>query len=144
MPTAAENRGRADLPGPIGPYRVLEILGEGGMGTVYLAEQQEPVQRRVALKVVKLGMERKAVLARFQAERQALAMMEHENIAKVLDAGIGGDGRPFFAMEYVPGVPLGEHCEVARLPLRARLELFVQVCTGVQHAHQKGIVHRDL
>jgi serine/threonine protein kinase len=140
MPSAAD----ADQPHSIGCYRVLETLGEGGMGTVYLAEQHEPVHRRVALKVVKLGMDSRAVLARFQIERRALELMTHENIARVLDAGIAADGRPFFAMEFVPGVPLTDYCAGHGLPLRARLELFAQVCEGVQHAHQKGIVHRDI
>ncbi|MBK8095520.1 MAG: serine/threonine protein kinase [Planctomycetes bacterium] len=144
MTAAAPDPDAPGLPDRIGSYRVLEVLGEGGMGTVYLAEQHEPVHRKVALKVVKVGMDTRAVLARFQTERQALERMEHEHIARVLDAGVGPDGRPFFAMEYVAGVPFTDYCERHALPLRARLELFIRVCGGVQHAHQKGIIHRDL
>ncbi|MHC5066800.1 MAG: protein kinase domain-containing protein, partial [Planctomycetota bacterium] len=131
-------------PERIGPYRILDILGEGGMGTVYLAEQKEPVRRRVALKVIKLGMDTKEVLKRFEAERQALAMMEHSCIARVLDAGATEGGRPYFAMEYVKGIPISQYCDEQKLGLKARLKLFQQVCSGVQHAHQKGIIHRDL
>lgn len=134
----------ADRPQWLGSYRVLDVLGEGGMGTVYLAEQQAPVRRTVAVKVVKLGMDSRAVLVRFEAERRALERMEHEHISKVLDAGLLADGRPFFAMEYVPGPTLTEHCRRQESSLRERLELFVRVCQGVQHAHQKGILHRDL
>ncbi|MCB9871756.1 MAG: SUMF1/EgtB/PvdO family nonheme iron enzyme [Planctomycetes bacterium] len=128
----------------IGPYRILEVLGEGGMGTVYLAEQRHPVRRRVALKVVKLGMDTKAVLKRFEAERQALSLMEHGSIARVLDAGATDAGRPYFAMEYVKGVPITDYCDRQKLDVRDRLTLFLQICAGVQHAHQKGIIHRDL
>ncbi|MCI0456386.1 MAG: serine/threonine-protein kinase [Gemmataceae bacterium] len=135
----------------IGPYRLLEPLGEGGMGTVYLAQQQEPVKRLVALKVIKPGMDSRQVIARFEAERQALALMDHPHIAKVLDAGTtGGEpggvspGRPYFVMELVQGVPITQYCDEHRLTTRARLELFVAVCQAVQHAHQKGIIHRDL
>ncbi|MEZ5966831.1 MAG: bifunctional serine/threonine-protein kinase/formylglycine-generating enzyme family protein [Planctomycetota bacterium] len=131
-------------PETIGPYRILETLGEGGMGTVYLAEQREPVQRRVALKVIKLGMDSKQVLARFQAERQALALMNHDCIAKVFDAGTTERGQPYFAMEHVPGVPITEHCDRHELSVDERLSLFKKVCAGVQHAHQKGVIHRDL
>ena len=131
-------------PERIGPYKILDILGEGGMGTVYFAEQKEPVRRRVALKVIKLGMDSKQVLNRFEAERQALALMEHDSIARVLDAGATQTGRPYFAMEYVKGIPLGRYCDENKLGIRARLELFRQVCAGVQHAHQKGVIHRDL
>jgi serine/threonine protein kinase len=122
----------------------LERLGEGGCGTVYLAEQKEPVHRRVALKVIKLGMDTKEVIARFDAERQALAMMDHPNIAKVLDAGTTDNGRPYFVMELVHGVPVTVFCDERNLSTTARLELFIQVCHAVQHAHQKGIIHRDL
>ncbi|MEZ5966830.1 MAG: bifunctional serine/threonine-protein kinase/formylglycine-generating enzyme family protein [Planctomycetota bacterium] len=131
-------------PETIGPYRILETLGEGGMGTVYLAEQRQPVQRRVALKVIKLGMDSKQVLARFQAERQALALMNHDCIAKVFDAGTTERGQPYFAMEHVPGVPITEHCDRHELSVDERLSLFRKVCAGVQHAHQKGVIHRDL
>ena len=130
--------------GTIGPFRILETLGEGGMGRVYLAEQTAPVQRRVALKLIKLGMDMDQVLARFEVERQALAMMEHDNIAKVFDAGTTETGQPYFVMEYVPGIPLTTHCDEQQLSTRERLELFTQVCAGVQHAHQKGVIHRDL
>ncbi len=128
----------------IGPYKILETLGEGGMGTVYLAEQSEPVKRRVALKVIKAGMDSKAVIARFEAERQALAMMDHPCVAKVLDAGTTERGLPYFVMEHVPGVPITEHCDRQRLGIKARLDLFMRVCEAVQHAHQKGIIHRDI
>lgn len=134
----------ASQPDRIGPYRILETLGEGGMGIVYLAEQTHPIRRRVALKLIKLGMDSKAVLTRFDAERQALALMEHENIAKVLDAGLAENGRPYFAMEYVNGPSLTQYCQEQHLGLRDRLELFRQICAGVQHAHQKGVIHRDL
>jgi serine/threonine protein kinase/tetratricopeptide (TPR) repeat protein len=127
-----------------GPYKLLEQIGEGGMGVVYMAEQEQPVRRRVALKVLKAGMDSAQVLARFEAERQALALMDHPNIAKVLDAGTTGSGRPYFVMELVKGVPITAFCDEHRLALRERLELFVPVCQAVQHAHQKGIIHRDL
>ncbi len=128
----------------IGPYRVLETIGEGGMGVVYLAEQLLPVQREVALKLIKLGMDTKEVVARFEAERQALAMMNHPSIAKVYDAGATPEGRPFFVMEHVPGVPITEHCDRQRLTTQERLLLFIKVCEAVQHAHQKAVIHRDL
>ncbi|MGK0304244.1 MAG: serine/threonine protein kinase, partial [Planctomycetota bacterium] len=128
----------------IGPYKILETLGEGGMGTVYLAEQQEPINRRVALKLIKLGMDSKAVVARFEQERQALALMDHEGIAKVFDCGTTDRGQPFFVMELVKGIPLDSFCEQNKLSLPDRLLLMKQVCGAVQHAHQKGIVHRDL
>jgi serine/threonine protein kinase/tetratricopeptide (TPR) repeat protein len=127
-----------------GRYKLLEQIGEGGMGAVWVAEQREPVKRQVALKLVKPGMDSKAVLARFEAERQALALMEHSNIAKVLDGGVTQQGRPFFVMELVKGMPLTEYCDARRLNVRERLHLFVQICSAVQHAHQKGIIHRDL
>jgi len=132
------------LPNQIGPYRILELLGEGGMGVVYLVEQRTPVRRRVALKVIKVGMDTKQVIARFEAERQALALMSHAGIARVLDAGATAEGRPYFAMEYVPGIPITKFCDQQRLSMRQRLELFVQVCEAIQHAHQKGIIHRDI
>jgi formylglycine-generating enzyme required for sulfatase activity len=131
-------------PRSIGRWKVLEVLGEGGMGLVYLAEQTEPVRRRVALKLIKLGMDTREVLARFDRERQALAMMDHPNIARVLDAGAAEDGRPYFVMELVKGLPLTEYCDRNSLPLKERLALFEQVCHAVQHAHHKGIIHRDL
>jgi len=128
----------------IGPYEILEPLGEGGMGLVFLAEQREPIRRRVALKVVKPGMDSREVLARFESERRAVALMDHPNIARVHEAGVTAGGRPYFAMEHVQGSPVTEYCDRRRLPLRSRLELFLQVCRAVQHAHQKGIIHRDL
>ncbi len=128
----------------IGSYRLLEQIGEGGYGTVYLAEQREPVTRRVALKIIKLGMDTKQVIARFESERQALAMMEHPNIARVLEAGATAQGRPFFVMELVRGVPITEFCDDAKLAIRGRLGIFLDVCAAVQHAHQKGVIHRDL
>ena len=130
-------------PQRIGPYQILEVLGEGGMGVVYLAEQKEPVRRRVALKLIKLGMDTKDVIARFESERQALALMSHPNVASVLDAGATEQGRPYFVMEYVPGIPITDYCDKHRLGVRERLELFTHVCEAVQHAHQKGIIHRD-
>ncbi len=153
----------------VGPYKLLQQIGEGGMGTVYMAEQTHPVQRRVALKVIKPGMDSRQVIARFEAERQALAMMDHVNIARVLDAGtvfepeglnraadvIGGlpqkrmaddpgFARPYFVMELVHGVPITQYCDDNQLTLRQRLELFIPVCQAIQHAHQKGIIHRDI
>ncbi|MFN0019182.1 MAG: serine/threonine protein kinase, partial [Pirellulaceae bacterium] len=127
-----------------GRYKLLEEIGEGGMGTVWVAEQIEPVRRKVALKLIKAGMDSKSVLARFEAERQALAVMDHPNIAKVLDGGLTETGLPYFVMEYVKGVPITEYCDATRLSIPERLHLFVQVCQAVQHAHQKGIIHRDL
>jgi len=128
----------------IGPYRLLEQIGEGGFGVVFLAEQQQPVRRRVALKVIKPGMDTRQVTARFEAERQALALMEHPNIARVLEGGETATGRPYFVMELVRGVPVTEYCDRHHLTVRQRLELFATICHAVQHAHQKGIVHRDL
>jgi len=127
-----------------GRYKLLEAIGEGGMGSVWLAEQREPVKRKVAVKLVKAGMDSKQVLARFEAERQALALMDHPNIAKVFDGGMTDQGRPYSIMEYVKGVPLTAYCDSARLSLKERLNLFLPVCQAVQHAHQKGIIHRDL
>jgi hypothetical protein len=158
---AAVETGASDqheVPGAlIGPYKLLERIGEGGFGTVYLAEQKEPVRRKVAVKVIKLGMDTRQVIARFEAERQALAMMDHPHIAKVLDAGTTPSpsqgegrgeglsaGRPYFVMELVKGVPITQYCDEQRVPLRERLALFSDVCHAVQHAHQKGIIHRDL
>ena len=143
-PTETVRPPQSALPESVGPYRILELLGEGGMGVVYLAEQTEPVRRRVALKVIKHGMDTNQVVARFEAERQALAMMDHPCVAKVFDAGSTERGRPYFAMEHVQGVPITEHCDTQRLTTRERLELFQQVCEGVQHAHQNAIIHRDL
>ena len=127
-----------------GRYQILRPVGEGGMGTVYLAEQREPIRRRVALKVVKLGMDTSQVLARFDNERQALAMMDHPNIAQIFDAGATSKGRPYFVMEYIEGAPITEYCDRERMTTRERLGLFLAVCRGVQHAHQKGVIHRDL
>ncbi len=128
----------------IGRYKLLQQIGEGGCGVVYMAEQFEPVRRRVALKIIKLGMDTKSVIARFEAERQALALMDHPNIAKVLDAGATETGRPYFVMELVRGAKITEYCDEKKLSTRGRLDLFVQVCHAVQHAHQKGIIHRDI
>src|SRR5262245_3153648 len=128
----------------IGRYKILEKVGEGGCGMVYVAEQTEPVRRRVALKVIKLGMDTKQVVARFEAERQALAMMDHPNIAKVLDAGTTDVGRPFFVMELVRGIRITDYCDQNNLPTQERLDLFMKVCQAIQHAHQKGIIHRDI
>ena len=134
--------------GPIGQfiqnYRINEKIGEGGMGEVYAAEQTKPVQRKVALKVIKLGMASRDIIARFESERQALALMNHSNIAQVLDAGTTDQEQPFFVMEYVDGVPITECCDAATMNTEERLELCLQVCAGVQHAHQKGIIHRDI
>jgi serine/threonine protein kinase len=128
----------------IGRYKLLQQIGEGGCGMVYMAEQEEPVRRRVALKVIKLGMDTKSVIARFEAERQALAMMDHPNIAKVLDAGATETGRPFFVMELVRGIKITDYCDQNKLSTQERLGLFMQVCNAIQHAHQKGIIHRDI
>jgi len=132
------------MPREIGPYKLLEQLGEGGFGTVWLAEQSAPVRRRVAIKIIKPGMDSRAIVARFEQERQALAIMDHPNIAKVLDAGTAPDGRPFFVMEYVAGEAITTYCDKSRLDVKTRLELFTGVCDGVQHAHHKGIIHRDI
>jgi eukaryotic-like serine/threonine-protein kinase len=130
-------------PPQIGPYRLIERIGEGAMGEVYLAEQQTPVRRRVALKVIKPGMDSREVIARFDVERQTLALMSHPSITHIIDAGTT-DGRPYFAMEYVPGIPLTKYCDQHRLSIDERLKLFLQICDAVQHAHQKGVIHRDL
>jgi non-specific serine/threonine protein kinase/serine/threonine-protein kinase len=128
----------------IGPYRLLQRAGEGGMGEVWLAEQVTPVRRQVALKVIKPGMDTAHVVARFEAERQALALLDHPAIAKVFDADATPEGRPYFAMEFVRGEPINAYCDRHRLSKRERLDLFLRVCDAVQHAHQKGIIHRDL
>ncbi|HEX5272450.1 MAG TPA: serine/threonine-protein kinase, partial [Gemmataceae bacterium] len=136
---AAEAGGTA-----IGLYKLLEQIGEGGMGTVWMAQQTEPVKRLVAVKLIKAGMDSQQVVARFEAERQALALMDHANIARVLDAGTTSAGRPYFVMDLVKGVPITRYCDEHRLTPRQRLELFLPVCQAVQHAHQKGVIHRDL
>src|ERR1043165_1819127 len=128
----------------VGPYRLLEVIGEGGFGVVWLAERREPMVQRVALKVIKAGMDSKAVIARFEQERQALAVMDPPNGAQVHDAGTTALSRPYFVMEHVAGLPITEYCDKHRLTLRQRLELFIPVCDAVQHAHHKGIIHRDL
>lgn len=139
------NAGHFPTPGNyIGPYKILVTLGEGGFGIVYLAEQEKPIRRQVALKIIKLGMDTKQVVARFESERQALAMMDHPNIAKVFDAGATKTGRPYFVMELVRGRPITDYCDQERLGIESRLQLFTQVCRAVQHAHQKGIIHRDI
>jgi serine/threonine protein kinase/Flp pilus assembly protein TadD len=135
----------AEGPGTIvGPYKLLQQIGEGGMGVVFMAEQAEPIERTVALKIIKPGMDSRQVIARFEAERQALAMMDHPNIARVLDAGTTATGRPYFVMELVKGLPITKYCDEKQLSLRERLEIFLPVCHAVQHAHQKGIIHRDI
>ena len=139
-----ETHGAESVGDVIGAYKLLEKIGEGGFGSVWMAEQREPVRRRVALKIIKLGMDTKQVIARFEAERQALAMMEHPNIAQVFDAGSTETGRPYFVMEYIKGVPILEFCDAERLDTEARLQLFIRVCQAIQHAHQKGIIHRDI
>ena len=142
---STEIRSLSEQPGDvIGPYKLLQQIGEGGMGVVYMAEQTQPVERRVALKIIKPGMDTQQVIARFEAERQALAMMDHPNIAKVLDAGTTATGRPYFVMELVKGLPVTQYCDEQQLSPRERLELFIPICQAVQHAHQKGIIHRDL
>src|ERR1044071_3473005 len=128
----------------IGQYKLLQQIGEGGCGVVFMAEQEQPVRRRVAIKVIKLGMDTNQVVARFEAERQALALMDHPNIAKVLDAGATDTGRPYFVMELVRGVKLTAYCDQNILSTEERLRLFIQVCHAIQHAHQKGIIHRDI
>jgi WD40 repeat protein/tRNA A-37 threonylcarbamoyl transferase component Bud32 len=146
-PTADATVALAVEEGPgtvIGRYKILEQIGEGGFGVVYVAEQREPVKRRVALKIIKLGMDTKQVVARFEAERQALALMDHPNIAKVLDAGATDTGRPYFVMELVKGIPITRYCDQEKLDTAERLDLFIKVCHAIQHAHQKGIIHRDI
>jgi serine/threonine protein kinase/tetratricopeptide (TPR) repeat protein len=145
QPMLAVDEPIRERPGTIiGPYKLMEQIGEGGMGLVFVAEQQHPVRRRVALKVIKPGMDTRQVIARFEAERQALALMDHPNIAKVHDGGETASGRPFFVMELVKGVPITEYCDQNQVPVGERLELFLHVCHAVQHAHQKGIIHRDI
>lgn len=145
QPPLFSDRPIAEGPGTrIGPYKLLQQIGEGGFGVVYMAEQEQPVRRKVALKIIKPGMDTKEVIARFESERQALALMDHPNIAKVLDAGATENGRPYFVMQLVKGVPITEFCNHNHLPPEGRLELFIQVCNALQHAHQKGIIHRDL
>jgi serine/threonine protein kinase len=142
---AASPRTRSEEPGSmIGPYKILQLIGEGGMGMVYMAEQQHPIARKVALKIIKHGMDTRQVIARFEAEQQALALMDHPNIARVFDAGSTQAGRPYFVMELVHGIPITDYCDRNSLPNQERLRLFQSVCHGVQHAHQKGIIHRDL
>jgi serine/threonine-protein kinase len=150
-PTASFLAATADAPAMterpgavIGPYKLMEQIGEGGMGMVFVAEQTQPLRRQVALKVLKPGMDTRQVIARFEAERQALALMDHPNIAKVHDAGQTASGQPYFVMELVKGVPITEYCDQNRVPIRQRLELFLHVCQAVQHAHTKGVIHRDL
>src|SRR5262249_54295405 len=128
----------------IGPYKLLQQIGEGGMGAVFMAEQMQPVQRKVALKIIKAGMDSRQVIARFEAERQALALMDPPNIRRVFDGGETASGRPYFVMELVKGVPITNYCDAHQLTPRERLELFIPVCQAVQHAHQKGVIHRDL
>src|SRR6202451_3654950 len=128
----------------IGPYHLLQPIGQGGMGEVWLAEQKQPVRRRVAVKLIKAGMDTREVVARFESERQALALMDHPTIAKVFDAGSTPQGRPYFVMEYVTGIPITDYCDKHKMTPRERLELFIQVCQGVQHAHQKAIINRHL
>src|SRR5882762_3879495 len=125
-------------------YRLLQQIGEGGCGVVYMAEQEEPLRRRIALKIIKLGMDTKSVIARFEAERQALALMDHPNIAKVFDAGATDTGRPYFVMELVRGIRITDYCDQNHLSTAQRLDLFTQICKAIQHAHQKGIIHRDI
>ena len=144
VPTASFANGAGGPGGQIGPYKLLSVLGEGGFAVVYLAEQQGPVKRRVALKVIKPGMDTKQVIARFEAERQALALLDHPNIAQVFDAGMTDAGRPYFVMEHVKGLSLTRHCDREKLGIEERLKLFLQVCEAVQHAHQKAIIHRDI
>ena len=132
-------------PGTVfGPYKLLEQIGEGGFGVVFMAEQQRPVRRKVALKVLKPGMDTRQIIARFEAERQALALMDHPNIARVFDGGETPSGRPYFVMELVRGIPITDFCDQNHLTIRERLGLFVNVCQAIQHAHQKGIIHRDI
>jgi WD40 repeat protein/tRNA A-37 threonylcarbamoyl transferase component Bud32 len=143
--TVVVNPSPAEEPGDkIGRYKLLEKIGEGGFGAVYLAEQKEPVKRRVALKIIKLGMDTRQVVARFEAERQAVALMDHANIAKIFDAGATASGRPYFVMELVRGPPITQYCDANHLPPAKRLGLFIQVCRAIQHAHQKGLIHRDI
>ncbi|MHC4062735.1 MAG: serine/threonine protein kinase, partial [Planctomycetota bacterium] len=142
MASSAPSMG--ELGDRIGRYKLLSVLGEGGMGIVCLAEQKHPIRRQVALKVIKPGMDSARVIARFETERQALALLDHPNIAHVHDAGTTEAGRPYFAMEYVKGLPITEYCDRHKLTIEDRLKLFLQICHAVHHAHQKGIIHRDI
>jgi serine/threonine protein kinase len=141
---AVDGADRSRTPASLGSYRLIRRLGEGGMGIVYLAEQSGPITREVALKVIRPGLDSQKVLARFSSERQILANLSHPGISRVYDAGATPDGRPYVAMEYVPGTSLTRFCDEARMPVRERLELFLQVCAAIQHAHQKGVIHRDI
>src|SRR6267143_6653289 len=142
---AAQRFPAGEKPGDrIGHYKLLQQIGEGGCGVVYMAEQEAPVRRRVALKIIKPGMDTNNVMARFEAERQALALMDHPNIAKVLDAGATESGRPYFVMELVRGIKITDYCDQNNLSTRERLNLFIKVCHAIQHAHQKGVIHRDI
>ncbi len=141
---AKEGPSEASAGTVIGPYHLLQAIGQGGMGEVWLAEQKQPVRRRVAIKLIKAGMDTREVVARFESERQAVALMDHPAIAKVFDAGSTSAGRPYFVMEYVPGMPITDYCDKHKLTVPERLRLFIQVCEGVKHAHQKAIIHRDL
>src|SRR5262249_25603230 len=146
-PTEAESAAPAveeKISTRIGPYKLLQKIGEGGCGIVYMAEQEKAVRRRGGVKIIKLGMDTKSVIARFEAERQALAMMDHPNIARVLDAGATETGRPYFVMELVYGVKITDYCDQNQLGTEQRLGLFIQICHAIQHAHQKGIIHRDI
>ena len=141
---AARDDGRTEaLPGWVGRYKMLKVLGEGGMGIVYLARQEHPIERAVAVKLIKPGMDSRQIIARFEAERQTLALLDHPNIAHVLDVGTTEDGRPYFVMEYVQGLSITEHCDQQKLTIEERLRLFLHVCEAIQHAHGKGIIHRD-
>ncbi len=145
LPMVTIDQPTIESPGTvIGPYKLIEQIGEGGMGSVWMAQQTEPVKRLVAVKLIKAGTDSRQVIARFEAERQALALMDHPNIARVLDGGTTGGGRPYFVMDLVKGVPITRYCDDHHLTPRQRLELFIPVCQAVQHAHQKGIIHRDL
>src|SRR5918996_2724519 len=128
----------------VGPYQLTDRLGDGGLGEVYLAEQEEPIRRKVALKLIKTGMNTPEVAARFESEIRAVGVLDHPNIARALDAGALADGRPYCVMEYVPGIPITDYCDRNRLTIRERLQMFVQVCRAIQHAHQKGIIPRDI
>ncbi|MDX2017812.1 MAG: serine/threonine-protein kinase, partial [Planctomycetota bacterium] len=146
-PSDIASRGRRFAEGTgdrIGPFTLVRVLGEGGFGTVWLAERREPMLQQVALKIIKPGMDSAAVVARFEQERQALAVMDHPNVARVFDGGVTSSGRPYFVMEYVQGAPITSFADERKLTLRQRLELFVPVCEAVQHAHHKGLIHRDL
>ena len=143
-PTNVESPVREVPAQMIGRYKLLEKVGEGGFGEVWMAEQREPVKRRVALKIIKPGMDSRQIVARFEAERQALAMMDHANIARIFDADVTGNGRLYFVMELVRGIKITDYCDQNQLPTRDRLDLFIKVCQAIQHAHQKGIIHRDI